>query len=356
MGQLTPQFLFDLETNMKVISSQAYANLNRESLWSRFAKRIPSMKRKERLIWFLDSAQIRYVNRLGGERQFDDILSTTVEYESKAATAGLELRKPQLDDLDGDGVSLATHWARGIGEYAAYWPEKQVFSAVRNGGLSTSLGYDGQIFFSKAHPVNPFDTSVTFANDFTGAAASTPSTDPQDAQYPGALPIDESVTLDVAVANIGKAIAYIRGIKMPNMEDPRKLRVGFIAGPPRLSARLVQICNAEMIAQAATAGGGGANIEAVIRSFGFGQPLIVDELGASMPNGSDTTWYMGVEEVASDELGGLAYIDRAPFQMTTIGLLTDAELARSRTFQWQTDGRNVVTYGHPYKLFRFQQT
>lgn len=350
MGQLTPQFLIDLETNMKVVSVQDYDRLNAHSNWQKFATTMPSVSRKERLTWLLDTAKISYVNRLGGEVTFEDILSQTVEYESLAATGGLELLRTQLDDHDGNGVKLAAHWARGMGAYAAYWPQKQVTTAIRNGALATSLGYDSQIFFSAAHPINPFNTGLgTFANVFTGGASGS---------YPGACPIDptNAATLDVALNNLAKIRAYIQSIKMPNGEDPRGLRVSFIAGPPALASRMQQLTNAKFLAQAAASGGGSGDIEAVVNDQAYGQPIVVDELGASFTNGSDTDFYVGVEAIGSQELGALCYINREPFGILFNDQMTDSQLARANKLQWMTRGRNVVVYGHPFLLFKCKGT
>ena len=68
------------------------------------------------------------------------------------------------------------------------------------------------------------------------------------------------------------------------------------------------------------------------------------------------TYYLLMEEITSDELGALVYVDREPFQVVYHGPQTSAELARIREFQWTTAGRNVVGYGHPYNLFRCEAT
>jgi phage major head subunit gpT-like protein len=343
MSQLTPSFTFDLERRMRVVSSREYERLNRNLYWSKLAKEMPSTGRAERLIWLLDSAKIEYVSRLGGEVTFDDILSNTTEFEAKAATAGLKLNRFQLEDHDGGGVQLAAHWARQMGAYAAYWPQKQVTQAIRVNGNT----YDGQAFFSSSHPLNPFDSALgNYSNDFTGASSGI---------YPGAVPIDSSVTLDVALSNLGKAIAYVNSLKMPNGEDPRGLRVTGIMGPSALVPRMQQITNAKFIAQAATTGGGAADVEAVVRNWGLGEPIEAPELGSAFTAGaagSDTTYYLIAEGITSDDVGALIYVNREPFSIVYNGEMNSDQLARVNELQWLTRGRNVVGYGHPYLLFR----
>jgi phage major head subunit gpT-like protein len=344
MGQLTPSFLMDLEKRMRIIASREYDRLNSNLYWTKLAKETTMTGKSERLIWLLDTAKIEYVSRLGGEVTFEDLLTNTTEYTAKAATAGLTLNRFQLDDHDGGGVQIAAAWSRQIAAYGAYWPQKQVTKAI----LANGTGYDGVSFFATNHPLNPFDSSLgVYANDFTGAASGA---------YPGALPIGPSVTTDVALQNLGKAIAYISSIKMPNGEDPRMLRVAGIMGPSALVPRMQQLTNAKIIAQAAASGGGGADVEAVIRNWGIAEPIEAVELGANFTGGSDTTAYLLVEGMSSDDMGAIIYGNREPFGIVYNGEMTDAQLARANALQWLTRGRNVVSYGHPYFLFRLQAT
>lgn len=343
MPALTPSWMMDLETNMRVITAQEYQRLNSNVWWNRIAKRIESTSRKERLLWLLDTARIQVTGRNGGNLEFEDIVATTTEIESENAAAGLKLKKEQLEDTDGNGVDLAAHWSRQMGAQGAYWPQKLVAKAL----LSNPTGYDGVSFFNTAHPVNPFDAAAgTYSNVFTGSASGI---------YPGALPI-HNVTVDVAVQNIAKAIAYVASLKMPNGEDPRFLRLAAIFVPPALTARAQQITNAKYIAQAAATGGGSGDVEAVVRNFGLGQPVECPELSSAFTNGSDTDYYLAMEEITTNPLGAFNYIDREPFSVVYHGPMTSAELARSRVFQWTTEGRNKVAPGHPFLLFKCKAT
>ncbi len=342
MGQLTPSFLMDLEKRMRIIGSQEYQRLNQNIYWRKLAREMPSNGKSERLIWLLDTAKIEYVSRLGAEVTFDDLLTNTTEFTAKAATAGLELNRFQLDDHDGGGVQLAAAWTRQIAAYGAYWPQKQVAAAIRANGNS----YDNVSFFNTAHPLNPFDTGLgVYANDFTGGASGS---------YPGAVPIS-GVTIDVALENLGKAIAYVSSIKMPNGEDPRSLRISGIMGPSALVPRMQQLTNAKYIAQAAVSGGGSGDIESIVRNWGLSEPIEAPELGANF-GGSDSTYYLLAEGLSSDEMGSLIYVNREPFSIVYNGEMTDAQLARANKLQWLTRGRNVVAYGHPYFLFRCRAT
>jgi phage major head subunit gpT-like protein len=340
MAAITPSFTFDLESNMRTITSREYERLTRNLWWTRVGKRMSSQSKKERLSWLLDTAKIERPQGLkGGQIAFEDIVAVTMEIESLNANAGLKLKKEQLEDLDGNGIQLATHWSRQMGAYAAYWPQKCIADAIR----TNPVGYDSKAFFATDHPLNPYNTGAgTYKNIFTSTSSGI---------YPGAVPIDTSVTVDTAIQNVAKAIAYTASIAMPNGLDPRFLRVGGIMVPPALVARAQQITNAKFIAQAAGSAAGSGDVEAVVRNFGFGQPIEAPELGSAF-GGSDTTWYLLMEEITSDELGAFIYVDREPFSVVYHGPMTDAELARKREFQWTTEGRNVVSPGHPFLLFQ----
>jgi phage major head subunit gpT-like protein len=340
MPAITPSFVFDLESNMRVITAREYERLLSKLWWNKIAKTGPnSGAKRERVSWLLDTARIQQTGR-GGNVEFEDIVSQTTEVEHINAAAGLKIKKEQFEDVDGNGIDYATHWSRQMGAYAAYWPQKMVARSI----LANGLTYDGQAMFSAAHPVNPFNVAAgTFANIFTGAAAGA---------YPGAVPIDGSVTVETAVANIAKAIAYVASIKMPNGEDPRFLQLAQIIVPPALVARAQQITNAKFIAQAINANSGGSgDIEAVVRNFGLGQPIEAAELGSAF-GGDDKTYYLAMEEITNNELGAFAYINRDPFSVLYYGPQNSAQLARIREYQWLTEGRNSVLNGHPYLLFK----
>jgi phage major head subunit gpT-like protein len=353
MGFVFSSFVHDLESNMRAITERAYDSLASKIWWPRVAKETPLVSKKDVLVWLLDTAQIEYVNRLGGEVTFDDLVSQQHSIEYKAATAGLKLNRYQMEDIvngipGGGAMDVAGNWSRQIGAYMAYFPQKKIAELIRNGDQAGFTSYDGELFFDTDHPVNPFDDALgTYANVFTGAASGA---------YPGALPIDASVSVDVAVENLGKAIAYIESIKSPNGEDPRLLTVKGILHPPALTTRVQQITNAQVIAQAASSGGGSANVEAVVRNWGLEDPIKGTELGAGFPNGSDTDFYLAIEDITNNDLGGLVWGVREAFGINQHDTMTDVELDRANDLEWLCRGANVGQYGHPFLMFKCKST
>jgi phage major head subunit gpT-like protein len=326
----------DLESRMRKIQENEYLRLTSNLWYDRCTKIMTSGARREIVTWVLNTAQLEDQGQ-GGNVAFDDMVILETEFTPKTAGKGLKLRRQQFEDLDGNGVELASEWSAQMGAQHAYWPQKQVATMLKNGALASALGYDGKPFFSALHPVNPNNTSAgTFSNLFTG------------------VPIDASVTPDVALANLATVFSNIASIKMPNGSDPRMLRPAGILTAPKLFPRAIQLTNARVIAQAAATGGGGADVDALIRSLGYGQPICADEFAGFE---SDTTYFVIAEQVTSSQLGGLVYVDRESFSTRYYtgrggGNGVDAVLDRADELEWHTSGRNIVGYGHPFTVFK----
>lgn len=342
---VTPEFLFDLESRMQVITEREYSRFAQNLWWSRLMKVRESKSRREMLAWLLSTAQIYDQGKDGGNWQFDELVTQTTEFENRFAGSGLKLKKSELEDLDGSGLDLATAWSSDIAAQMAYWPQKKLVELMKNGHTGDYKSYDGKNFFASDHPVNPFNTGAgTFQNIFTGAASGS---------YPGACPIS-GVTIDVARTNLAKIFAYIRGIKMPNGVDPRFLRPTTIVAGPALQEVVVQLTNAKYIAQAAATGGGSGDVEAVVRSMNYADPIIADELGSDFESG--TTFFVGCETTDS-ALGPFVYVDREPFKINYYtgeggGTGVDRDLARMDELEWLAKGRNVAGFGHPFLFFK----
>lgn len=347
MGALTPRILLGLEDRMNIIVEREYARLGATTWWQDVATTRTSTGQREFITWMLNTAMIRDLGKSAGNLKFSDLMSKYTEIENKFAGEGFMLSKAQLTDTDGGGIDLAAEWAGQIGAYMAYWPQKRVAHALMNGHTAALYtGYDGKALFATDHPTNPADTAVgtPFANIFTSTASGA---------YPGACPIDDGVTVDVALANLGKIFGYIASIKMPNGEDPRGLEPSTIICPPRMYPRVLQLTNAKVIAQAAATGGGGADVEALITGLGYGQPKMAAELAGFE---SDTTFFVVAKQKQASALGAIVYQEREPFQMASYGPMDDAVLGRMQSFEWQVHGRNAVAAGHPYLIFKCKAT
>src|SRR5215469_13100274 len=128
MGALTPSFVFDFESNMQAITENEYLRLAKDLWWSKIARTRQSSHKQEIIAWLLSTAQIR-PQGLGGNMQFDDLVSLTTTYVNRNSGAGLRMERNQLEDLDGSGLDIAQKWSADIGAYMAYWPQKQIAKA-----------------------------------------------------------------------------------------------------------------------------------------------------------------------------------------------------------------------------------
>jgi hypothetical protein len=348
----TPEWLHEMESNMKAITIDGYKRLLSKLWWNRVAVEKSSMAKKEVFAWLVSTATIRKME--SGQAHFEDMLSIYTTIENEFASSGLVLRRDQLEDLfngvpGGEGLQLARRWSSDIARQAAYWPQKCVARAILDGEAAGSLTYDGLPFFDDGHYVNGVDDADgTFANILNPTTVG------------HAVRIDEAVTVDAALNNLNAVRAYIASILMPNGEDPRNLVMRAIIHPPALRARVIELTSASLIAQAAASGGGGADVAEVVRDWAFEKPLEAPELSSAFttPDGNtgvDTTYYVAASEApGDDELGALVYQNREPFAVLYHGPEAAPELARSRELQWKCDGRNAVGYGHPYLLFKVE--
>lgn len=346
MPALTPQYLMDIESRMQRVTEREYTRLTQNPWWPTITKTRNTQVGREVLWWLLETARIRDQGE-GGNIHFADLASVYTELKPKFAGEALKLTRPQFEDSDGNGVNLAAEWSAQIGAQMAYWPQELAAQFLMTGeDASLVRTYDKKAFFAVDHPVNPASTGAgTFSNVFTGASSAT---------NPGALPIHDAIPIDTALANLQKAYGYISSIKMPNGTQPRRLRPRWLLAPPNLMFRALQLTGAKFIAQT-TAGGGAApgDISMIVQQLGFAVPIQVDELAGFE---SDRTYYIVAEQITASELGALIYLERDPFSIRYYGPQTDAELDRKDEFEWHCKGRNAMTPGHPFLLFKVKAT
>jgi hypothetical protein len=369
MGALVPSFLFDFESEMQRITEFEFARMSASDIlwWRKLCKVRPSGKKREIIAFLLSNAQIYDQGYTGGNVVSDEMAAVYQEYDLRNAGAMLELSKNQVTDNDGDGFDFAGEWSANMGALGAYWPQFLSTQFLLSGAtltgnpvVTSNLAYDGVAFFnaspSAGHPYNPKQTAFGFyANWFTGAPS---------LPYPGAVPIDESVPLETALKNIQLVISYVKTIKMPNGTTPRFLRPMGILCAPRLETRVRMLTKGSFLPFSAASGGGAADTEDKTAIFGL-ETIVADEFaGATTGDGksADLIWYLICETIQSSNLGGIAFVDREPFRVKYYtgdgggGTGVDAVLDRQRTLEWHIDGRNVIGPGHPYSIFRADNT
>lgn|SRR5512133_311184 len=347
---LDKALLVDLESRWRSIIVDDYAAYTAASnqWWKRITKVIPSGGRQEIISWIIQSAMLESQGPLGGNFNFDDLSFKETTFVPEFVGKAFKLRKAQLEDLEngivgGAGVQLGTSWMRQIAGQFGYWPQRSVANKLKTGHLTTAAArsYDGVPFFSASHPYNPNDPSAgTYSNIITGISFA-------DANS--------------SIASMKKIFATLGAIKMPNGNDPRYLKPEAIFAGPTQYADVVQNTNAKFIAATATVSettvGGTTDVEGLIKTLGFGDPVQVPELAGFE---SDTTCFVvaGADGVPDDDLAGFVYLQREAFgvKFYTGGGggdgYVDAILDRANELEWHAQGRNITGYGHPYRLFK----
>lgn len=347
MGGLTVAWMQDFESRMRLIQDNSYRALAAapNQWWGDVTRLSTTQNLREMFSWVLSTAQLQDAGEMGGKINFQDMAMLQTDFRVRFANTALELYRSQLLDQDGNGLSLSKSWIEQVTALAAYWPQTQVTALMKNGAEAASLGYDSVPYFSASHPNNPHRLSAgTYAN------------------LHGGVPINVSVSADVALGHLATVRARIAGIKQPNGQDPRFLKPFAILCGSTLYPRAVQLTDAKFIAGLAGAAGtvgGSMDVEGLIASLGYGKVIEAPELNGW---GSDTTYFILAKPVGvpDNELSGFVYLDREPF---TVRYYTgdgggatgiDAILDRANKYEWHMQGRNVAGYGHPYLVHRCQ--
>jgi phage major head subunit gpT-like protein len=350
---LTPTFLMNLESRMKLITERGYAGLSKNLWWSKVARLHPSESKRDIIAWLISTATLEDQGD-GGNVEYDEIMAKYTEVTNRQRGKGLRIPVNELKDLDGNGIELAAKWSQDMGELFAYDPQFLIAKLIKAG--ETTTGYDAKNFFATDHPVNPVDSSngITYANLMTSSASGI---------YPGALPIG-TVPAATGLANLGKLYAYAASIPQPNGVTPRLLKPVSILSPPALMPAFTGILDSKFIAATAvaataslSAAGGTMDITGIQSMLGMAKPIQCDELGSSF-GGSDTDYYvsfapMGVED---SQLGALLYVEREAYSILYHGPQDQAELDRKDIFEWKAKGRNAAAPGHPYLLVKCKAT
>lgn len=346
--KVTPAWVATFETNLQTLIVDAWQRMTPHLVWDKFVDVRQSSTLRELYFWLIETAKITDQGQ-GGNKRFDDIAATFFEIDNRDSGAGLRLTKNEIEDNMMAGAGLrgmpaldyAANWAKQMGGAAGYWPQEKMFELIAAG--KTSKGYDAKAFFAKDHPINVYSALKTYANLLAGAAASTPATDPVDAVYPGACPIDatNAPVLADAVQNFANAIAYVRAVQQPNGK-PRNLVVRYALAGVDLQKRLNEILDTKYY------GSGQGAQENVVSRYGI-EPIIASELTESK------VYYLACEMLPG-EGGPFIYQNREPYVLTTYQPATQAELQRKKLFEWDFDGRNAEGYGHPYLFYRVEAT
>lgn len=349
--KITPAWTATFETNLQTLIQDAWDRMAAHMVWDKFVDVRPSATLRELYFYLIETAKIADQGQ-GGNKRYDDIVATFFEIDNRDSGAGLRLTKNEIEDnmmaapnLKGmPALDYAANWAKQIGKASAYWPQEKFFELLALG--TTQNGYDAVPYFSKSHPINVYLNgagSPTYANLLSGAAGTDPATDPVQAVYPGAAPIDltNAATLEIAAENFAKAVAYVRAIRQPNGK-PRNLVVRYALHSVFDQFRMNQLLDTKFY------GSGQGATENILTRYGI-EPVCASEL-------TEPGVYYLFCEMLPGEGGPIIFQNREAYALTTYQPATQAELQRKKLFEWDFDGRNAENFGHPYLAFRVEPT
>jgi hypothetical protein len=327
---LSTAFLTRIEENMRTISEDAYAGAIKNRWADKVLKELPSTASAEHLHFLLTGGTMDYSTE--GNVRFEDQTVGRIDLTPQFFDApGLKILRSELEDSDGAGLSKSADWSSKIAVQAALFPQRKLAAMLLAGSATC---YDGLSLFNAAHPNMFGGSNGTFANDLTGAASGI---------FPGAVPI--TGTAEVANANLGRAIAYIRSLVSTDGATPRGMEPKYLVCSPSLYRQALIASQSRFVGGSSL---GSTDVQSVISDFNI-ETIMAPELL------SDTAYYIFCAPVGT-EVGGAIYLNREPVTVQYHGPMTSAELARSRTFQWTCAGRAVVAPGRPEFVFRCRAT
>ena len=358
IGVLTPQFFFDVKSELDIIQENSYAEfLDSEANWWTYVTKLhPSSTSKLIVQWLLETA---FLELLGTSTDIParELSLATATFTPQNTGARIVLSMNDFTDTDKNGLDVLKSWVTQVSAESAYFPQEQLASLMLAGSAAGSAvsTYDAANFFSTGHPYNPnAPKNGYFANIFTGTAgtAGANAKDPNKANYPGAVPVGTSVTLDLALANLVRVFGYIAGIKQANGRQPRRLRPWAILSPSTLYARINAALDSGFVGGATGGLGGGSGaseFRGQIQKLGFVKNFLAPEFD-SEPN----NFYVIAKQVATSQLGGLVWSEREPVGINTYFPQSgqNVDIARTNTCEGIARGRATPGYGHPFLVYK----
>lgn len=163
--EITPSSLAAFFQNLRTDFQSSYVNA--PTFYQQVSTTVPSTSEQNVYGWMDFLPQLR---QWVGERYVRNVVARSMTATNILFEDTIEVPRTKLED---DQYGLYSVRAAMLGRAAALWPDVQVAGAVINGGAATSLCYDGQPFFSNAHPKDPSgEISGTQSNDLATALSS----------------------------------------------------------------------------------------------------------------------------------------------------------------------------------------
>jgi phage major head subunit gpT-like protein len=270
--------------------------------WSQVAQEVPSSGALNKYPWLADFQPLK---QWVTERTIENIAlrSYSLSNLDWEKTIGVP-RNAILDDLLGVYGDRFEH----LGYQASKLPDDLIASAIKGGGSATT--YDGQAFFSTAHPVNPDISSLgTQSNNVTSAALS------YDTYW--------------AQRDAFRALKGEDGREMGLIPD-------LLVVPPQLEKTAKAILEGEMIIQSNTASPASAAAPSNVAK-NTARVLVIDQLSANA-----TTWYLMCTQFP---IKPFIFQNRQSPVFTQLTAPTDMPVFMRKEFLYGVDARGNSGYG-----------
>lgn len=315
---ITPAYFVTMEANMQSILVDRWAEFASDpmlSYWDTLTEEKTTGVREEIWQWQINQAKLRkQIDQ--ANRRYDDLYSWAWSMEPGDIGDNLIVREKDVED---NKVEHVGQWASDIGGAWAYWPQETMIELLVNG--ETELCYDGEPFFSTTHPLVPgVATSGTASNLFTGKP--------------------------LTFANVKNGVAAIQNIKGPGGVS-RFLRPYRLLHTNSDKANALEILTAMQVGDDTAAGRSGSKTN-VITQYGFDAPQCMQD------HPDDGSWYLQCKVLSAPFKMPFIRLMRKALEVNTYSAVSQVELNRSKSWEYNADARVSMGYGEWSALFKFK--
>ncbi len=165
---ITPQVLAAIFQGFSFVFNDALKGVT--PLYADIAMDVPSSTTAENYGWL---GQMPRMREWVGDRVVQSLNAYGYQIVNKTFETTIGVKREQIED---DQYGLFNPIFAELGRSVALFPDELCFPLLSNGW--TNLCYDGQPFFSSAHPVLDANGNLTTASNQSGGAPATPATTP----------------------------------------------------------------------------------------------------------------------------------------------------------------------------------
>lgn len=318
--ELTPQNLQFLFQNANFKYQEAFRK--RKTYQQQYAEQMPSGTEVEVYPWL---AELTGLREWIGPRLTSSIAARSYQLTNKPYERTIDLDRDKILDDQFGVFNLAV---TKLGDAAARWPDDLVTAALIAG--TTGLCYDGQPFFSSAHPVDLDDSSQgTYSNRF-------------DSTTSGALPLNWTASYLDNFAFAYSAMMSFKG----ESGVPLEVQPTILMVPPQLQKYAMLICGVSDMVAAVKNVAGSENIGAAAVGnpySGLVTPIVNPRLA-----GDPNTWYL----LSTDRIKPMVFQQRKAPEMQQITDPQSVNVFMTRKFVYGVDARGAAGYTLPFLAIR----